>query len=102
VFYLFIEGTGKELMSYEFVPRNNNHNTRAVLYRSLYLSHTCFGRDRSTAGGTLQHTNRKPQGSYTLCTVCCNHSGVQLLSTILVFCSSVKYIKHIYKGGYVR
>jgi len=65
VLYLFIEGTGKVLMSYEFVPRNNNQNTRTVFYRSLYLSHTCFGRDRSTAGGTLQHTNRILQGCYT-------------------------------------
>ena len=100
VFCLVIEGTGKVLMTYEFVPRSNNHNTRAVLYRSLYLSHTCFGRDRSTAGGTLQHTNRTPQVCYTLWTVCSNHSGVPLLSTNLVFCSSLKYI-YIYIYIYI-
>jgi hypothetical protein len=75
VLYLFIEGTGKVLMSYEFVPRNINHNTQAVFYRSLYLSFTCFGRDRSSAGGTLHHNNRKLQGCYTLCTVCLTTAG---------------------------
>lgn len=74
--YLVIEGTGKARMTYEFVPRNNNDNARAVLHLSLYLSHTCFRRDRSTAAGTLQHINRKQQGCYSLCTVCSNHSGV--------------------------
>jgi len=103
MFYLVIEGTGKALLTYEFVPRNNNHNTRAVLYRSLYLSHTCFSRALSTAGGILQHTNRKPQGCFTLFTVCSNHSGMPLVSTILVFCSSLKHIKHVYicKEGYM-
>jgi hypothetical protein len=103
MFYLVVEGTRKALLTYEFVPRNNNHNTRAVLYRSLYLSHTCLGRSRSTAGGILQHTNRKPQCCYTVFTVCSNHSGVSLVSTILVFCCSLKYIKYAYirKDGYM-
>jgi hypothetical protein len=49
VIYLVIEGRGKALMSYEYVPRNDHHNTRDVLCRSLYLPHVSVATDQPQA-----------------------------------------------------